>query len=80
MVGVPCTDQTACELGQTQQMQQVLKVQPVRSFHHSVTRFEGPLLRQMRILGWRMVWVSLSTSVVGLLACCSSFSCFGFAF
>lgn len=57
-------NQTACELGQTQQMQQVLKVQPVRSFHHSVTRFEGPLLRQMRILGWRMVWGVLERGVL----------------
>ncbi|XP_045625441.1 oxysterol-binding protein-related protein 1 [Procambarus clarkii] len=56
--------QTAYELAQTQQMQQVLKVQPVRSFHHSVSRFEGPLLRQMRILGWRMVWGVLDRGVL----------------
>nr|XP_053654669.1 oxysterol-binding protein-related protein 1-like [Cherax quadricarinatus]XP_053654670.1 oxysterol-binding protein-related protein 1-like [Cherax quadricarinatus]XP_053654671.1 oxysterol-binding protein-related protein 1-like [Cherax quadricarinatus] len=56
--------QTAYELAQTQQMQQVLKVQPVRSFHHSVSRFEGPLLRQMRILGWRMVWGVLERGVL----------------
>ncbi|KAK8385451.1 hypothetical protein O3P69_016342 [Scylla paramamosain] len=58
------SNQTAFDLGQTQQMQQVLKVQPVRSFHHSVTRFEGPLLRQMRILGWRMVWGVLDRGVL----------------
>ncbi|MPC34134.1 Oxysterol-binding protein-related protein 1 [Portunus trituberculatus] len=58
------SNQTAFDLGQTQQMQQVLKVQPVRSFQHSVTRFEGPLLRQMRILGWRMVWGVLERGVL----------------
>ncbi|XP_042229027.1 oxysterol-binding protein-related protein 1-like [Homarus americanus] len=56
--------QTAYDMAQTQQMQQVLKVQPVRSFHHSVSRFEGPLLRQMRILGWRMVWGVLERGVL----------------
>lgn len=51
--------QTACDLAQTQQMQQILEVQPVRSFHRNVSRFEGPLLRRMRIIGWRMVWVRI---------------------
>ncbi|KAK4295972.1 hypothetical protein Pmani_031503 [Petrolisthes manimaculis] len=57
-------NQTAYDLAQTQQMQQVLKVQPVRSFHHSASRFEGSLLRQMRILGWRMVWGVLERGVL----------------
>ncbi|KAK7058765.1 Oxysterol-binding protein-related protein 1, partial [Halocaridina rubra] len=56
--------QTAYELAQTQQMQQVLEVQPVRSFHRSVTRFEGPLLRKMRIIGWRMIWGVLERGVL----------------
>lgn len=58
VVNVIFVGQTACDLAQTQQMQQILEVQPVRSFHRNVSRFEGPLLRRMRIIGWRMVWVS----------------------
>nr|XP_027220994.1 oxysterol-binding protein-related protein 1-like [Penaeus vannamei] len=56
--------QTACDLAQTQQMQQILEVQPVRSFHRNVSRFEGPLLRRMRIIGWRMVWGVLERGVL----------------
>ncbi|XP_064096218.1 oxysterol-binding protein-related protein 1-like isoform X2 [Macrobrachium nipponense] len=57
-------NQTAFELAQTQQMQQVLEVQPVRSFHRSASRFEGPLLRKTRIIGWRMIWGVLERGVL----------------
>ncbi|RXG70226.1 Tankyrase-1 [Armadillidium vulgare] len=56
--------QTALELVQTQQMEQVLAVPPVKSFSRNVSRFEGPLLRKMRIVGWRMVWCVLERGVL----------------
>ena len=65
------------ELVQSQQMQQVLEVQPVKkNFYRSVARFEGPLLRRMRIVGWRMTWVNylficLKNRYMNILACYS---------
>ncbi|XP_076063131.1 oxysterol-binding protein-related protein 1-like isoform X2 [Oratosquilla oratoria] len=56
--------QTACELAQTPQMQQVLEVPPVRSFQKSVTRFEGQLLRRMRFIGWKVFWAVLERGVL----------------
>lgn len=49
--------QKALELAKDPQMIQILSVKSVRRVQKSVNRFEGPLLRRSRFLGWRPVWV-----------------------
>lgn len=53
--------QTALELAQDSQMQQVLCVRPVRQLQKSATRFEGQLLKRSRFLGWKPIWVSFTS-------------------
>ncbi|KDR22529.1 Oxysterol-binding protein-related protein 1 [Zootermopsis nevadensis] len=56
--------QTALELAQDSQMQQVLCVRPVRQLQKSATRFEGQLLKRSRFLGWKPIWAVLERGVL----------------
>lgn len=49
--------QLALDLARDAQTLQVLSVKSVRKVQKTATRFEGPLLKRSRFLGWKPVWV-----------------------
>ncbi|KAK7485627.1 hypothetical protein BaRGS_00023076 [Batillaria attramentaria] len=56
--------QTPCDLARSPQMRQVLGVQPIKSLKLHPQRFEGPLLKKTRIMGYKNVWVVLERGVL----------------
>ncbi|XP_030031461.1 oxysterol-binding protein-related protein 1 isoform X2 [Manduca sexta] len=48
--------QLAIELAKDNEMREVLSVRPVQRLQRTAARFEGPLLKRSRFLGWRPVW------------------------
>lgn len=40
-------------------MREVLSVRPVQRLQRTAARFEGPLLKRSRFLGWRPLWVNI---------------------
>jgi hypothetical protein len=50
--------QLAINLAKDNEMREVLSVRPVQRLQRTAARFEGPLLKRSRFLGWRPVWVS----------------------
>ncbi|CAG9796328.1 unnamed protein product [Diatraea saccharalis] len=51
--------QLAIDLAKDNEMREVLSVRPVQRLQRTAARFEGPLLKRSRFLGWRPVWVSI---------------------
>ncbi|PZC81395.1 hypothetical protein B5X24_HaOG212847 [Helicoverpa armigera] len=48
--------QLAIDLAKDTEMREVLSVRPVQRLQRTAARFEGPLLKRSRFLGWRPVW------------------------
>ncbi|ELU10803.1 hypothetical protein CAPTEDRAFT_156226 [Capitella teleta] len=58
--------QTALEMAREEKMKQILDVKPIKELRKLAPRFEGPLLRRSKILGWRPVWVVLERGVLSV--------------
>uniref|UniRef100_T1JHE8 PH domain-containing protein n=1 Tax=Strigamia maritima TaxID=126957 RepID=T1JHE8_STRMM len=56
--------QTALQLATTIKMRQLLDVQPIKKLVRHVARFEGPLMKRSRFLGWQNVWAVLERGVL----------------
>ncbi|XP_061709310.1 oxysterol-binding protein-related protein 1-like [Cydia pomonella] len=56
--------QLAIDMAKDQEMRDVLSVRPVRRLQRTAVRFEGPLLKRSRFLGWRPVWAVLQRGVL----------------
>ncbi|XP_059051271.1 oxysterol-binding protein-related protein 1-like [Achroia grisella] len=56
--------QLAIDLAKDNDMREVLSVRPVQRLKRTATRFEGPLLKKSRFLGWRPVWAVLQRGVL----------------
>lgn len=56
--------QLALDLARDAQTLQVLSVKAARKVQKTATRFEGPLLRRSRFLGWKPVWAVLERGVL----------------
>jgi oxysterol-binding protein-related protein 1/2 len=56
--------QLAEDLAREPQMKQILNVTSVRKVQKTATRYEGPLLRRSRFLGWKPVWAVLERGVL----------------
>lgn len=54
----------AIDLAKDNDMREVLSVRPVQKLQRTATRFEGPLLKRSRFLGWRPVWAVLQRGVL----------------
>ncbi|KOB75284.1 putative osbpl1a, partial [Operophtera brumata] len=50
--------QLAVDIARDADMREVLSVRPVHQLQRTAARFEGPLLKRSRFLGWRRLWVS----------------------
>ncbi|XP_028175546.1 oxysterol-binding protein-related protein 1-like [Ostrinia furnacalis] len=48
--------QLAIEISKDNDVREVLNVRPVQRLQRTAARFEGPLLKRSRFLGWRPVW------------------------
>ncbi|XP_065284033.1 oxysterol-binding protein-related protein 1-like [Dermacentor albipictus] len=57
-------EQLASDLARTDEMRQILDVEPIRQLRKNVSRHEGPLLRRKRFLGPRPVWAVLDRGVL----------------
>lgn len=51
--------QLAIDLAKDNEMREVLSVRPVQRLQRTAARFEGPLLKRSRFLGWRPLWVNI---------------------
>uniref|UniRef100_A0A131Z0W0 Oxysterol-binding protein n=1 Tax=Rhipicephalus appendiculatus TaxID=34631 RepID=A0A131Z0W0_RHIAP len=56
--------QLASDLARTDEMRQILDVEPIRQLRKNASRHEGPLLRRKRFLGPRPVWAVLDRGVL----------------
>ncbi|XP_068626697.1 oxysterol-binding protein-related protein 1-like [Battus philenor] len=56
--------QLAIDLAKDNEMREVLSVRPVQKLQRTAARFEGPLLKKSRFLGWRPVWAVLQRGVL----------------
>ncbi|XP_049882402.1 oxysterol-binding protein-related protein 1-like [Pectinophora gossypiella] len=56
--------QLAIELAKDADMREVLSVRPVQRLQRTAARFEGPLMKRSRFLGWRPVWAVLQRGVL----------------
>ncbi|CAH2989123.1 unnamed protein product [Chilo suppressalis] len=56
--------QLAIDLAKDNEMREVLSVRPVQRLQRTAARFEGPLLKRSRFLGWRPVWAVLQRGVL----------------
>ncbi|CAH2050872.1 unnamed protein product, partial [Iphiclides podalirius] len=56
--------QLAMDLAKDNEMREVLSVRPVQKLQRTAARFEGPLLKKSRFLGWRPVWAVLQRGVL----------------
>ncbi|XP_060807638.1 oxysterol-binding protein-related protein 1 [Amyelois transitella] len=56
--------QFAIDLAKDNEMREVLSVRPVQRLQRTASRFEGPLLKRSRFLGWRPVWAVLQRGVL----------------
>ncbi|XP_037298622.1 oxysterol-binding protein-related protein 1 isoform X3 [Manduca sexta] len=56
--------QLAIELAKDNEMREVLSVRPVQRLQRTAARFEGPLLKRSRFLGWRPVWAVVQRGVL----------------
>ncbi|XP_077519316.1 oxysterol-binding protein-related protein 1-like [Amblyomma americanum] len=54
----------ASDLARTDEMRQILDVEPIRQLRKNASRHEGPLLRRKRFLGPRLVWAVLDRGVL----------------
>ncbi|CAG4953960.1 unnamed protein product [Colias eurytheme] len=54
----------AIDLAKDNEMREVLSVRPVQKLQRTAARFEGPLLKRSRFLGWRPVWAVLQRGVL----------------
>ncbi|CAH1639961.1 unnamed protein product [Spodoptera littoralis] len=50
--------QLAIDMAKDTEMREVLSVRPVQRLQRTAARFEGPLLKRSRFLGWRPVWAA----------------------
>ncbi|KAL3200828.1 hypothetical protein MRX96_013096 [Rhipicephalus microplus] len=57
-------EQLASDLARTDEMRQILDVEPIRQLRKNASRHEGPLLRRKRFLGPRPVWAVLDRGVL----------------
>lgn len=60
--------QLALDLARDAQTLQVLSVKSARRVQKTATRFEGPLLKRSRFLGWKPVWAVLERGVLNYYA------------
>lgn len=60
--------QVALDLARDAQTLQVLSVKAARKVQKTATRFEGPLLKRSRFLGWKPVWAVLERGVLNYYA------------
>lgn len=56
--------QTALDLARSAETKQVLGVKPIKEIQKLVQRFEGPLSRKSKLLGWKTVWVVVERGVL----------------
>ncbi|KAI5636717.1 ankyrin repeats (many copies) domain-containing protein [Phthorimaea operculella] len=56
--------QLAIDLAKDNEMREVLSVRPVQRLQRTAARFEGPLQKRSRFLGWRPVWAVLQRGVL----------------
>ncbi|XP_026319387.1 oxysterol-binding protein-related protein 1-like [Hyposmocoma kahamanoa] len=56
--------QLAIDLAKDNEIREVLSVRPVQRLQRTAARFEGPLLKRSRFLGWRPVWAVLQRGVL----------------
>ncbi|CAB3241146.1 unnamed protein product [Arctia plantaginis] len=56
--------QLAIDMAKDTEMREVLSVRPVQRLQRTAARFEGPLLKRSRFLGWRTVWAVLQRGVL----------------
>lgn len=56
--------QLAIDMAKDTEMREVLSVRPVQRLQRTAARFEGPLLKRSRFLGWRAVWAVLQRGVL----------------
>ncbi|XP_026738631.1 oxysterol-binding protein-related protein 1-like [Trichoplusia ni] len=56
--------QLAIDMAKDAEMREVLSVRPVQRLQRTAARFEGPLLKRSRFLGWRPVWAVLQRGVL----------------
>ncbi|XP_047520600.1 oxysterol-binding protein-related protein 1 isoform X2 [Pieris napi] len=56
--------QLAIDLAKDNDIREVLSVRPVQRLQRTAARFEGPLLKRSRFLGWRPVWGVLQRGVL----------------
>ncbi|XP_064072407.1 oxysterol-binding protein-related protein 1 [Vanessa tameamea] len=56
--------QLAIDLARDGDMREVLSVRPVQRLQRTAARFEGPLLKRSRFLGWRPMWAVLQRGVL----------------
>ncbi|KPJ11973.1 Oxysterol-binding protein-related protein 1 [Papilio machaon] len=57
-------NELAIDLAKDDDMREVLSVRPVQKLQRTAARFEGPLLKKSRFLGWRPVWAVLQRGVL----------------
>nr|XP_034832356.1 oxysterol-binding protein-related protein 1-like [Maniola hyperantus] len=55
--------QLAIDLAKDNEMREVLNVRPVQRLQRTALRFEGPLMKRSRFLGWRPIWGVLQRGV-----------------
>ncbi|XP_045780012.1 oxysterol-binding protein-related protein 1 isoform X8 [Maniola jurtina] len=55
--------QLAIDLAKDNEMREVLNVRPVQRLQRTAVRFEGPLMKRSRFLGWRPIWGVLQRGV-----------------
>ncbi|XP_059614503.1 oxysterol-binding protein-related protein 1 isoform X2 [Phlebotomus argentipes] len=60
--------QLALDLARDAQTLQVLSVKAVRKVQKTANRYEGPLLKRSRFLGWKPVWAVLERGVLNYYA------------
>lgn len=60
--------QLALDLARDAQTMQVLSVKSARRVQKTANRFEGPLLKRSRFLGWKPVWAVLERGVLNYYA------------
>ncbi|XP_041975203.1 oxysterol-binding protein-related protein 1-like [Aricia agestis] len=56
--------QLAIDLAKDAEMREVLSVRPVQRLQRTAARFEGPVLKRSRFLGWRPVWAVVQRGVL----------------
>ncbi|CAH2102105.1 unnamed protein product [Euphydryas editha] len=54
----------AIDLAKDNDIREVLSVRPVQRLQRTAARFEGPLLKRSRFLGWRPLWAVLQRGVL----------------